>query len=133
MCARDGGVDILCDSKPMNHVTLEQEVSNESGDTNSPVGYGRIIDEKLNEAARRYFVDNSDPDKYNLADVFYAGIHCERAMKKTISIRDKELLDALIEDYSSRSLCVESNIVKENLSNKVNSLISLKTRLFPEN
>lgn len=133
MCARDHGVDILCDSKPMNHITLEQEVSNESGDDNNgPVGYGKFIDEKLNEASRRYFADNSDPDKYSLADVFYAGIRCERAMKEAISIRDRELLDTLIEDYSNRSLCVESNIVKENLSNKVNSLISLKTRLFPE-
>lgn len=112
-----------------------QEVSNESGDANGPAGYGKFIDEKLNEASRRYFADNSDPDKYSLADVFYAGIYCERAMKKTslnISIRDRELLDALIEDYADRSLWAESNIAKETSSNRVNSLISLKTRLFPK-
>lgn len=135
MCARDHGVDILCDSKLINHVTLEQEVSNESGDANGPTGQGKFIDEKLNEAAKRYFADNSDPDKYNLADVFYAGIHCERAMKGGLglSIEDKELLDTLIEDCSDRFLWAESNIVKENLNKRVNSLINLKTRLFPEN
>ena len=68
MCARDHGVDILCDSKPMNHITLEQEVSNESGDANNgPVGYGRIIDdwskEHFNKGKTIYEV--MKPDQLN--------------------------------------------------------------------
>ena len=37
--------------------------------SNSPNGYGKYIDEKLNEAAKHYFADSTDEEKYSLADV----------------------------------------------------------------
>ena len=44
--------------------------------SNSPNGYGKYIDDELNKAATRYFAENTDPNKYSLADVFYHGYRC---------------------------------------------------------
>lgn len=47
----------------------------ESGnEANAPVGYGKYVDERMQEATSRYFADNSDANKYCLADVFYEGV-----------------------------------------------------------
>ena len=46
----------------------------------APMGYGKIIEEKLQEAVKHYFADEKDPDRYCLADVFYAGMRTEREM-----------------------------------------------------
>ena len=39
---------------------------------NAPMAYGKLIDDRLNEAAKRYFSEGQD--SYSLADVFYAGV-----------------------------------------------------------
>ena len=49
----------------------------------APMGYGKIIDEKLQEAVKRYFADEKDPNRYCLADVFYAGMRAEREKLKS--------------------------------------------------
>lgn len=49
----------------------------------APMGYGKFIDEKLQEAAKRYFADEKDPNRYCLADVFYAGMRAEREKLKS--------------------------------------------------
>jgi len=49
----------------------------------APMGYGKIIDEKLQEAVKRYFADEKDPNRYCLADVFYAGMRAEREKFKS--------------------------------------------------
>jgi hypothetical protein len=43
-------------------------------EANAPVGYGKYVDEKLQEAVAHYYADNSDANKYCLADVFYEGL-----------------------------------------------------------
>ena len=43
-------------------------------EANAPVGYGKYVDEKMFEATKRYYADNSDPNRYSLADVFYEGV-----------------------------------------------------------
>ena len=48
--------------------------------TNDPTEYGKYVDECLNNAAQHYF--SKGEDSYTLADMFYAGIRCERNYKE---------------------------------------------------
>lgn len=43
-------------------------------ETNAPVGYGKYVDECLNDAAKHFFSEGED--KYSVADLFYAGVRC---------------------------------------------------------
>lgn len=58
-------------------------IESDEQSSNSPNGYGKYIDDELNKAATRYFAENTDPNKYSLADVFYHGYRCG-ASKKSI-------------------------------------------------
>lgn len=70
-CTDKGG-----DEKDEISVTESDEQS-----SNSPTGHGKYIDNELNKAAKRYFAENSDPNKYTLADVFYHGYRCGKRQK----------------------------------------------------
>lgn len=61
-----------------NKITLNPD--NEPIDpTNAPTAYGKYVDECLTDAAKHYFSRGNDT--YTLADVFYAGMLCERNYK----------------------------------------------------
>ena len=58
----------------------EDQVDEPIDQTNDPTEYGKYVDECLNNAAQHYF--SKGEDSYTLADMFYAGIRCERNYKE---------------------------------------------------
>ena len=50
---------------------------NANEETNAPTGYGKYVDECLNEAAKHFFSEGED--KYSVADLFYAGVRCGKS------------------------------------------------------
>jgi len=64
-------------------------------ETNSPNGYGKYIDEKLNEAVMHYFADSTDEEKYSVADVFYAGLRTGK------DVYQGQVCDANLSDCSA--------------------------------
>ena len=63
------------EQKPM--CIEEDEDSNVNDETNAPTGYGKYVDECLNEASKHFFSEGED--KYSVADLFYAGVRCGKA------------------------------------------------------
>lgn len=53
------------------HCPKENNVNEE---TNVPTGYGKYVDECLNEATKHFFSEGEDT--YSIADLFYAGVRC---------------------------------------------------------
>ena len=49
----------------------------DSDETNAPTEYGKYVDECLNEASKHFFSEGED--KYNVADLFYAGVRCGKS------------------------------------------------------
>lgn len=78
--------------------------------SNSPNGYGKYIDDELNKAATRYFAENTDPNKYSLADVFYHGYRCGASKKsiegdqvdKSVKKRCVPLIDLSGKEYNEK-------------------------------
>ena len=73
---------------------------NTNDETNAPTGYGKYVDECLNEATKHFF--SGGEDKYSVADLFYAGVRCgkswfeKQAPKPKWTVEDEELCqDAL--------------------------------------
>jgi hypothetical protein len=50
---------------------------NTNEETNAPTGYGKYVDECLNEAAKHFFSEGEDT--YSVADLFYAGVRCGKS------------------------------------------------------
>ena len=50
---------------------------NTNEETNAPTGYGKYVDECLNEASKYFF--SSGEDAYSVADLFYAGVRCGKS------------------------------------------------------
>lgn len=50
---------------------------NANEETNAPTGYGKYVDECLNEAAKHFFSEGEDT--YSVADLFYAGVRCGKS------------------------------------------------------
>ena len=46
-------------------------------ETNAPTGYGKYVDECLNDAINHFFSEGED--KYSVADLFYAGVRCGKS------------------------------------------------------
>ena len=55
----------------------DDENSKVNDETNAPTGYGKYVDECLNEASKHFFSDGED--KYSVADLFYAGVRCGKS------------------------------------------------------
>ena len=51
---------------------------NTNEETNASTGYGKYIDECLNEAAKHFFSEGEDT--YSVADLFYAGVRCGKSL-----------------------------------------------------
>ena len=51
--------------------------NNVNEETNAPTGYGKYVDECLNEASKHFFSEGED--KYSVADLFYAGVRCGKS------------------------------------------------------
>jgi len=47
---------------------------NANEETNAPTGYGKYVDECLNDAVAHFYSEGED--KYSVADLFYAGVRC---------------------------------------------------------
>jgi len=56
------------------HCPKENNVNEE---TNAPTGYGKYVDECLNEASKHFLSEGED--KYSVADLFYAGVRCGKS------------------------------------------------------
>ena len=54
-----------------------KEDCNVNDEANAPTGYGKYVDECLNEAAKHFFSDGEDA--YSVADLFYAGVRCGKS------------------------------------------------------
>ena len=50
---------------------------NTNDETNAPTGYGKYVDECLNEASKHFF--SKGEDKFSVADLFYAGVRCGKS------------------------------------------------------
>jgi len=57
------------------HCPKENNVNEE---TNTPTNYGKYVDKCLNDAAKHFFSEGED--KYNVADLFYAGVKCGQSL-----------------------------------------------------
>ena len=79
-----------------------KEDCNVNDEANAPTGYGKYVDECLNEAAKHFFSDGEDA--YSVADLFYAGVRCGKSWleKQTeqkpteLSEEDEEALEIAI-------------------------------------
>lgn len=60
--------------KQLYSLFTQQHYPNEN---NVPTAYGKYVDECLNEAAKHFLSEGED--KYSIADLFYAGINCEKS------------------------------------------------------
>lgn len=54
-----------------------KENSDVNDETNAPTEYGKYVDECLNDASKHFFSEGED--KYNVADLFYAGVRCGKS------------------------------------------------------
>ena len=54
-----------------------KEDNNVNDETNAPTGYGKYVDECLNEASKHFFSEGEDT--YSVADLFYAGVRCGKS------------------------------------------------------
>ena len=59
------------------HEHCPKEDSNVNNEANAPTGYGKYVDECLNEASKHFFSEGED--KYSVADLFYAGVRCGKS------------------------------------------------------
>lgn len=71
----DIGFANICTYIGENYPELKENKENE--ETNAPTEYGKYVDECLNESAKHFFSEGVD--KYSIADLFYAGIRCEKS------------------------------------------------------
>ena len=72
------------------HCPKENNVNEE---TNAPTEYGKYVDECLNDASKHFFSEGED--KYNVADLFYAGVRCgkswfEKQLKLSMKVYTKD-------------------------------------------
>lgn len=65
---------MICDAY-IAGATSPKESSDD--ETNAPTEYGKYIDECLNDASKHFFSEGED--KYNVADLFYAGVRCGKS------------------------------------------------------
>lgn len=111
----DAVIYIKCADKTNDESSV---MNSDEQSSNSPNGYGKYIDDELNKATKRYFAENTDPNKYSLADVFYHGYRCgagkepiecnqiDKSVKKRcvpllIGLSDKEYNEKSIENIVS--------------------------------
>jgi hypothetical protein len=78
--------------------------NNVNEETNAPTGYGKYVDECLNEASKHFFSEGED--KYSVADLFYAGVRCGKSwlenqseQKPAWSEEDERMLHTIIADF----------------------------------
>ena len=69
---------------------------NANEETNAPTGYGKYVDECLNEAATHFYSEGED--KYSVADLFYAGVRCGKSWieKQGQTFTKKDVDDAYL-------------------------------------
>lgn len=72
----DAVIYIKCTNKTNDEKDESSVMDFDEQSSNSPTSHGKYIDDELNIAAKRYFAESSDPNKYTLADVFYHGYRC---------------------------------------------------------
>ena len=65
----------------------------EKENSNAPTEYGKYVDECLNDASKHFFSEGED--KYNVADLFYAGVRCgkswfEKQLKLSMKVCTKD-------------------------------------------
>lgn len=111
----DAVIYIKCTDKANDESSV---MNSDEQSSNSPNGYGKYIDDELNKVTKRYFAENTDPNKYSLADVFYHGYRCgagkepiecnqiDKSVKKRcvpllIGLSDKEYNEKSIENIVS--------------------------------
>ena len=70
------------------HDYKQDEKQDEQPANQSPMSYGKEIDEAMYEACRRYDLPYTDVNKYSLADVFHAGVRASENRKSEWSEGD---------------------------------------------
>ena len=111
-----------------------KEDSNVNDETNTPTGYGKYVDECLNEASKHFFSEGED--KYSVADLFYAGVRCGKSwlenqseQKPAWSEEDERILDALITSLNNEVFAGRLETLKGiGVSLVIDWLKSIKTK-----
>ena len=77
------------------HDYKQDDKQDEQPAIQSPMSYGKEIDEAMYEACRRYDLPYTDANKYSLADVFHAGVRASENRKSEWSDGDLTCLGYL--------------------------------------
>jgi hypothetical protein len=113
-----------------------KEDSNVNNEANAPTGYGKYVDECLNEASKHFFSEGED--KYSVADLFYAGVRCGKSwlekqseQKSTWDKEDEEMCQETIDWFEKK--CFPYALESENPAREsIKWLKSLKTKVQPK-
>jgi hypothetical protein len=101
------------------HCPKENNVNEE---TNAPTGYGKYVDECLNEAAKHFYSEGEDT--YSVADLFYAGIRCGKSWLEKQS-ESTEINPSEFDSQLNRLLGQFKSLPKEELASSLSFYLNV--------